>query len=239
MSAPGRSNYVPEGFEVEDLLNVPPSYREKSPGIPTVRTLKPPPEIWELVHPVEPKKRSPVMAFVNRITSNGTTLMVLILAALALGGVSAFLIVRPDKLETRTNPKTSSVERPRLPQSGVASSTAPATPPETNPAPTDAAVGMQPSTTVTPETLSQVPDSTTPKRVRPAKKPVAVSQYAVAERVGIKNSETQPTVESTAEKKNSIESATTKPKANASASPQLLAPAKPSESPKAKVIQWP
>ena len=230
MSAQGSSNYVPESFEVDDLFNVPPS-----PDIPAVRTLKPPPEIWELVHPVEPKKRSPVMTFVNRITSNGTTLMVLILAALALGGVSAFLIVRPDKFET-TNPKTSSVQRAKPPQSGVAS-TAPATPPETNPVPTDAAIGIQPSTTVTPETLGQVPGSTTPKRVRPAKKPV--SQYPVAERVSIQNSETQPTVESTAEKKNSIESATTKPKANASASPQLLAPAKPSESPKPKVIQWP
>jgi hypothetical protein len=232
MSALGRSKYVPESFEVEDLFEVPPS-----PDIPAVRTLKPPPEIWELVHPVEPKKRSPVMAFVNRLTSNGTTLMVLILAALALGGVSAFLIVRPDQLETKTNPKSSGVQRAKPPQSGVAS-TAPATPPETNPVPTDAAVGIQPSTTVMPETLSQVPGSTTPKRVRPAKKPV--SQYAVAERVSIQNSETQPTVESTAEKKNSIESAaTTKPKANASASPQLLAPAKPSESPKPKVIQWP
>jgi hypothetical protein len=230
MSAPGRSNYVPESFEVEDLFNVQPS-----PDIPAVRTLKPPPEIWELVHPVEPKKRSPGMAFVNRITSNGTTLMVLILAALALGGVAAFLIVRPDKFETNTNPKTSSVQRAKPPQSGVAS-TAPATPPET---PTDAAVGLQPSTTVTPETLSQVPGSTTPKRVRPAKKPVAVSQDAIAERVSIKNSETQPTVESTAEKKNLIETGTTKPKANASASPQSIAPAKPSESPKPKVIQWP
>jgi hypothetical protein len=238
MSAPGRSEYVPESFEVEDLFNVPPNYGEKSPGIPAVRTLKPPPEIWELVHPVAPQKRSPVMAFVNRITSNGTTLMVLILAALALGGVSAFLIVRPDKIEAKTNPKTSSVQRARPPQSGVAS-TAPATSQETNPAPTDAALGLQPSTTVTPETLSQVTDSPTPKRVRPAKKPVAVSQYAVAERVSIKNSETPATVESTAEKKNSIESATTKPKANASASPQLIAPAKPSESPKPKVIQWP
>ena len=238
MSAPGRSNYVPEGIEVDDLFDVPLSYKEKSPDIPQVRTLKPPPEIWELVHPVAPKKRSPVMAFVNRITSNGTTLMVLILAALALGGVSAFLIVRPDKFETATNPKTSSVQRARPTQSGAAR-TAPATPTETNQVPADAAVGLQPTTTVTPETLSQVPGSLTLKRVRPAKKPVATSEYAVAERVGIKNSETPPTVESSAEKKNSIEPAATKPKANASASPQLIAPAKPSDSPKPKVIQWP
>jgi hypothetical protein len=238
MSAPGRSNYVPESFDVEDLFDVPSSYRENSSGIRPVRTLKPPPEIWELVHPVAPKNRTPVMAFVNRITSNGTTLMVLIVAALALGGVSAFLIVRPDKFETTSNPKTSNVQRPRPTQSGVAG-TVPTTPPQTNLAPTDSAVGIQPSTTVTPETLSQVPDSTTPKRVRPAKKPVAVSQYAVAERVGIKNSETQPAAESSAEKKDVVESAATKPKANASASPQLVAPAKPSDSPKPKVIQWP
>lgn len=237
MSAPGRSKYVPESYDGEDLFDVPLNYEENSADIPPVRTLKPPPEIWELVHPVAPKERSPIMAFVNRVTSNGTTLMVLIFAALVLGGGSAFLIVRPDKFESKTSPKTSNVQRTTPLHSGVASTVAPA-PAETDSAPAAGAVGVQPSSVVTPEALNQVPAAMTLKRVRPAKKAASVSENAIAERVSSKPSESVPAVEST-EKKSVTESSAPKPKASASASPTVIAPAKPTESPRAKVIQWP
>ena len=238
MSAPGRSTYVPESHEGGDLFDVTSSHEENSAVIPHVRTLKPPPEIWELVHPVAPKQRTPAMAFVNRLTSNGTTLLVLIFAALVLGGGSAFLIVRPDKFETKTSPKTSNVQRKTTLNSGTAS-TAPAAAAETNAAPAQDSVGLQPSSAVTPEALNQVPAAMTLKRVRPAKKPASVSENAIAERVSNKPSESLPAVESGTDKKNVSESSAPKPKANASASPAVIAPAKPSESPKAKVIQWP
>ena len=98
---------------------------------------------------------------------------------------------------------------------------------------------MEPSNAVTPEALNQVPAAMTLKRVRPAKKPASVSENAIAERVSNKPSESVPAVENSAEKKNVSESSALKPKANASTSPTVIAPAKPSESPKAKVIQWP
>lgn len=238
MSAPGRSKYVPESYEGEDLFEVPPSYEENSADILPVRTLKPPPEIWELVHTVAPKERTPVMAFINRITSSGTTLMVLIFGALVLGGVSAFLIVRPDKFETKTSPNTSNVQRSTPLHSGVAS-TVPAAAAETNAAPAEQTVGVQPSNEVATDVLNQVPAAMTIKRARATKKPATVSENAIAERVSNKPSESVPAVESNTEKKTVTESAATKPKANASASPTVIAPAKPSESPKAKVIQWP
>jgi hypothetical protein len=239
MSAPGRSKYVPESFELEDTFDAPSTYPKNTPGIPQVRTLKPPPEIWELVHPVAPRKRTPTMAFVNRITSNGTTLMILILAALALGGVSAFLIVRPDKLEAKTNPnaKTPAVQQARPTRPGVASS-ASATVPE-NPPASEATIGIQPSTTVTANAVEEIPTLASPKRTRPVKKPVPVSQEVVAERVSAERAESRPVVESNSERKSSLDSSIAKPKANASVSPQVVAPAKPTESPKAKVIPWP
>lgn len=234
MSAAGSSKYVPESLEVEDVFEAPSTYAKNTVGLPEVRTLKPPPEIWELVHPVAPRRRSPIMAFVNRITSNGTTLMILIFAALALGGVSAFLIVRPDKLEAKTTPKTPAVQRVRATQSDTGSSSQ-AAPPE-NPSASDAAIDLPPTTATA---VGEVPTTPGPKKARTAKKPVSISPEVVAERVSADRAQSRPVVEGNTEKKNSLDSAAAKPKANASESPQLAVPAKPTESPKAKVIPWP
>ena len=233
MSAAGSSKYVPERLEEEDLFDASSSFTRKASGIPQVRTLKPPPEIWELVHPVEPRKRSGAMALVNRITSNGTTLMLLICAALAIGGVSAFLIVRPDKLEAKTNPKTPAVQQPRPAQASVGSSV----PAASDNAPASAATnGIQPATTTT---VAEIPGAASPSKNRAPKKPVSVSQEVVAERVSADRSESRPAVEGVSERKSSLDVAPAKPKATTTSSPQVVAPVKPSESPKAKLIPWP
>src|SRR5688572_5184946 len=52
---------------------------------PVVRTLKPPPEIWELVHPVEAKQFNPGQTFLRRLGSRATSLSLL---ALLVGLVS-------------------------------------------------------------------------------------------------------------------------------------------------------
>jgi len=233
MSAAGSSKYVPEIPEGEDIFDASSTYPRKAPGIPQVRTLKPPPEIWELVHPVAPRKRSAAMTMVNRVTSNGTTLMLLICTALAIGGVSAFLIVRPDKLEAKTNPKTPAVRQARPAQTGVASSV----PVVSDNAPASAAtIDIQPARTTT---GAEIPGTISPTKNRAAKKPVSVSQEVVAERVSADRSESRPAVEGVAERKSPVEIAPAKPKATATSSPQVVAPAKPTESPKAKVIPWP
>jgi hypothetical protein len=46
-------------------------------------------------------------------------------------------------------------------------------------------------------------------------------------------------VEGVPERKSSLDVAPAKPKATTTSSPQVVAPVKPSESPKAKVIPWP
>ena len=238
MSAPGRSKYVPESFEEDDRFDISSTSKENRSGVTEVRTLKPPPEIWELVHPVAPRERSPMMAFVNSITSNGTVLMILIVAALALGGVSAFLIVRPDKIEAKTNPnaKAPAVQRSRPTESGAVS-TAPSAVPDNAPA-ANAATDTQTSIPVTVSAVAEISPAV-PKRTRPVKKSVSVSQEVVAERVSGTGAESRPAVESKSERKSLVETSTAKPKANNSASPQLVVPAKPAESPKAKVIPWP
>ena len=234
MSAAGSSKYVPERLEGDDMFDASSAYPRKATGIPQVRTLKPPPEIWELVHPVAPRKRSAAMALVNRITSNGTTLMLLICAALAIGGVSAFLIVRPDKLEAKTNPKTPVIQQTRPAQTGIASSA----PVVSDKAPAAAAPTDIQRAVTTPAT--EIPGTANPTKNRAAKKPVSVSQEVVAERVGADRSESRPAVEGAAERKSPlVDTAPAKPKGTATSSPQVVAPAKTTESPKAKVIPWP
>ena len=54
----------------EDLNKL--STQEETPktSVTVVRTLKPPPEIWELVHPVPPRQFTPARAFVARLASS-------------------------------------------------------------------------------------------------------------------------------------------------------------------------
>ena len=250
MSAPGRSKYIPERPQENELFDVSSSYRAHREDVPKVRTLKPPPEIWELVHPVAPPKRSPVMTLINRVTSNGTILMSLIFAALAIGGLSAFLIVRPDKMEAKTSSKTANEKRLQPTQSAP-TNTAPAALPDNQAQVVEKAVGVETpdanrasvspapeSSTTNLESLSTTPGPTERKKIKVAPpKSLPASEYAVAERVSGNAAESQPVMDRTAEKKKSLEATTTKAKSNPNA--PLIAPAKSSESPKAKVIQWP
>ena len=62
--------------------------------VPVVRKLKPPPEIWELVHPVPPKSRSGG-AFFSRIASSRSMFILLVGLTLCVGG---YIAVRSGKL---------------------------------------------------------------------------------------------------------------------------------------------
>src|SRR5881628_2646926 len=65
----------------------------KNPTV--VRTLKPPPEIWELVHPVESKQFNPRLTFLRRLKSSATGLILMaIVVGLVLGVCIAVLRIR-------------------------------------------------------------------------------------------------------------------------------------------------
>jgi len=54
--------------------------------VPVVRKLKPPPEIWELVHPVPPKQSRLGPAFITRIASSRSMFVLLVVLILCVGG---------------------------------------------------------------------------------------------------------------------------------------------------------
>jgi hypothetical protein len=54
----------------EDLNKLSTQDETPTTKVPVVRTLKPPPEIWELVHPVPPRQLTPARAFVARLASS-------------------------------------------------------------------------------------------------------------------------------------------------------------------------
>src|SRR4030095_13169135 len=70
--------------------------------VPVVRQLKPPPEIWELVHPVPPKSTSRGV-FISRIASSRSMFILLVGLTLCVGG---YIAVRSGKriAGTRTAP---------------------------------------------------------------------------------------------------------------------------------------
>ena len=62
--------------------------------VPVVRKLKPPPEIWELVHPVPPRQSGAGRAFITRLVSSRSMFILLVVVILCVG---AFLGVRNGK----------------------------------------------------------------------------------------------------------------------------------------------
>src|SRR5688572_16652901 len=83
---------------------------------PVVRTLKPPPEIWELVHPVDQKQFNPRQTFIRRLGSSATALS---LVALVVGLVLGVCVA---VLKFRTAPRSTAVETIQPAQVGSTSS---------------------------------------------------------------------------------------------------------------------
>src|SRR5262245_8560434 len=85
MSAPRRTRITGNitSFQ-EDVVEE--SWEDISTNAPNVRTLKPPPEIWELV-PVPTKEFKPRRAFATRLASSSTKLILLPIAVGVIVGV--------------------------------------------------------------------------------------------------------------------------------------------------------
>jgi Ankyrin repeats (3 copies) len=218
-----------------------PAPREMEPQVATqtvvVRTLKDPPEIWDLVHEV-PRGFNPRSAFLTRLQSTTWTFRLATVAVLIAAGVLGVMVFRRSETRkeanlTRANQQTNA-PKPVIPVAApavAASSTAStadantATPsfaaPEVNHGQSDPGINA---------VVSDVPTVyRKPRSSRGSRRLPETSTPAVAPSDAV-----QPVTTSTAK----APASEPQPKATAPLSSQMIAPAKTAQ-PKGKVIQWP
>ena len=248
-NASDKSSYL-DGFD--EFKN------ENMNGGSGARTLKPPPEILELVHPVPSQQFKPSQALVGRIATPKVMLMAVAIAAALGGGVAAWKFQAPQKVAAifrepdapvrKSAPATATVrhtpvETPKSNQTSVGSTT-----------PESTAVQNEPNVNldVVPTTAAVV------RRVvkKPAKPSLHVADVAAPNSNGAVGTTpgatvtTKPKEQQTPTEQNATgsrvgnragETSAAKPKALATSSPQATAstPAKANPTPKPKVIQWP
>ncbi|HSE25033.1 MAG TPA: ankyrin repeat domain-containing protein, partial [Pyrinomonadaceae bacterium] len=226
----------------EPALQPQPEIAEPEIKLPEVRTLKDPPEIWELVHSAPPQF-SPGTAFITRATSSWTNriLFLLFLCAVAMG--SAYAIMK-----FRNGPKAN------LPVESA--KTVPA-PTETKPiATTPGAIEQSQPTSVstqsnepivlpaTDQNIANAPAGRIPGNGRAAGKRIRVIEAGDSPNFDntVKSvNETPPIAPKPPERSTSetADSSVKKKVAPGGLSPQLIGPASPGPTPKPKVIQWP
>jgi hypothetical protein len=211
---------------------------------PVVRTLKPPPEIWELVHPVESKQFNPRLAFLRRLRSSAIGLL---LMAIVVGLVLGVCI---SVLRLRGVQKVTAVETIQPAQVGSTSSgNLTANPPNSSASEIDRSV--------TQSTDGSVSDNSRRATSPSGKRKVSVAvearhpdiksetttnvgtQLAPPDRSQARASDEQSTGVIDSNQKSSSDPASAKSKSNTSLSPQVIAPLKSDSTRKAKVIQWP
>ena len=213
-------------------------------NLPVVRTLKPPPEIWELVHPVESKQFNPRLTFLRRIRSSATGLL---LMAAVLGLVVGVCIagLKFQGLQKATAVKTKQPLKVASPSSG-----------------NDTASPAKSFTSAIDRGATQPTDVSVSDNLRRANSPSGkrkVSKAVEARKPDIKSEPTMKsgTVSATpsalqarasdepstgitdSNEKSSSDPALAKPKSKTSLSSQVIAPPKSDSTRKAKVIPWP
>lgn len=215
-----------------------------TPAAPTppapvaVRTLKDPPEIWDLVHE-EPEEFKPGLAFIGRVGSTKRRLAVpvtALLVAVGIGiGAAVFLknkiwISTPAAATTTTPAATTTVvNQPAETNIAVQPAPAPASTTTTVAAPVEnAAVVNEPAAGETRNPIRRRPPRPAGARV--------VSTEALAETETVQATAPPVIAPPKIEPRTSVQR---EPKKTAGAlSPQLISPSKNGQ-PKAKVIQWP
>ena len=212
------------------------------PASTVVRTLKEPPEIWDLVHEV-PRGFNARSAFLTRLQSMKSGLAFSAAALVFLIGIGVVGVMLLRGVQARN-------ERTVKPQPTISSQpkkiSPPPAPAQIAPAPVIAAPTVSDTDTQT----AVVPDAVAP-RANHNNKPIAISKPAARLRVATSNpvepratrvepNQVEPPIAASPEKPAPPARAenTTKNKTTTPLSPQLISPGK-SSAPKAKVIQWP
>jgi len=206
--------------------------------VPVVRKLKPPPEIWELVHPVAPRQPGLGHAFITRFVSSRSMFILLVVVILCVGG---FIGIRNGKriAGARTAPVDTATEVNSRKAAGDKQSTE-----ESNvPAPV---------VTSTVNQTTAVDESENPKRKASRHRSKAggdatqVSNRSVVggsvsspegSEVSLPTKKTRPSANTTETAgATSVDAVSTR---KSSLSPQLIDSPKTSAPRKSKVIQWP
>jgi hypothetical protein len=191
-----------------------------APAPVAVKTLKDPPEIWDLVQEA-PRDFNPRSAFLSRVMSMRKTFAVGACAAVLLivgSGVGALMLRKPQ-------PRNLPAEAPAAP---VAVETAPSSPP-----PAQAAVESPPVEVVNDNHVRAVPNKAR-QLIRQPRVPSAVNEAPVE----IMQSRETPEVAAPRFESPKPSPPAVKTNPNTALNPQVITPAK-SAAPKAKVIQWP
>jgi hypothetical protein len=207
--------------------------------VPVVRKLKPPPEIWELVHPVPPKQSGPGLAFITGLVSSRSMFILLVAVILCVGG---FLGVRNGK--QMVGGRTAPVDKATEVNSRQAVADKKSTEESAVPAPVVISSVNQ---------TSAVGESENPKRKASHRRSNSTgaatrvsNRSAVGESVSSRagsevsvstNQKTRPSANTTeAAGASSGDAVSTR---KSSLSPQLIDSPKPDAPRKSKVIQWP
>jgi Ankyrin repeats (3 copies) len=186
-----------------------------------VKTLKDPPEIWDLVHEV-PRSFNPRSAFISRITSMNRTfaLSACVVVLMIVGGGVGFLMLR--------NSRVSSVPA-EIPPAPIAAQTNVSSPPPAQ------AVVESPAVEVVNDNHSR----TVPNRARLAiRQPRTDPAWSAPQAESAESKEATTVVTPLFESPKPAPPAAVKTDPNAGLSPRVIAPPK-SAPPKGKVIQWP
>ena len=230
---------------VEPTFESEPEVQQLEVKTPEVRTLKDPPEIWELVHSAPPEF-NPGTAFISRATSSWTNRILFGLLLCLIAGASIFAILRfrnAPKAATanpaqagQTAPATTVNQSLNSPQGAGTNST------DLSPATT---AGGEQSTSTVSISSDGVISNTSASYVSTSGRSKGRRNRVPGDNQNAKDSvkaadETQQI--SPKPDRASVDSADaqgrTKSTPNA-LSPQLIGPAAPGASPKPKVIQWP
>lgn len=240
----------------EQILQPAPQQRPAAPTV--VRTLKDPPEIWDLVHEA-PRRFNATSVFVARLQSMKRSLAFRVAMVVVLIGACAVgvLVLRGVQARSEANSAAQPKQLNTAPAPAVQSESANTVPREdtnvesNSPAAATAAPTTTVATTVgATETGPTVPEarvvandnhrSSVGRRLSSRSSVTGPRRVDQGQLPRIEASENNPPVVSATEKpepKRPVEPAT-KTKVDAPLSPHLIAPAK-SAAPKPKVIQWP
>lgn len=197
---------------------------------PVIKTLKDPPEIWDLVHEV-PRGFNARSAFVSRLKSMKTSLAFRIAAVLVVSGagVVGVLVLRGSQARSLpvTAPANQSVAAPEVSAPVPVAKTESETPADSStPEPNEFSHHAESSTAVVQPSRKVVLTRQTRSRPIPEVEPLQSVQSREVPAA-------PPVIASP-----QVETRKSSPKPDTSLSPQLISPAK-SAPPKGKVIQWP
>ena len=234
---------------VSEKREAPPAIRAVPPVIReaplVVRTLKEPPEIWDLVHEA-PRGFDARSAFLTRLQSMKRGFAFRAATALVLVGmcVVGVLVLRGVQARSERNfePPLANTSQPNNIEQPIApvESVAPVAATQTGATPEAEAEPVAPSVTeVAPPTTESNKPAVVSRRYSAGSRAFMSSHRVERAATQVAADEAAQPVAAPPEKSAPVRiEATAKPKANAPLSPQLITPAKNSTT-KAKVIQWP